>query len=222
MAVRFATEERLVDQFEQLFRVPGTERWRWLRELDTADGTVDLVAVRLIQEVASHGSLAKVPSKWAYALHRLPTNEPFTPDHLAALANISRSSARSVLGSFCAAGFCESVSRTSWVKVGQPTPIAKRIVTVEAKLRDWRRALYQATQHTNYASQSWVVLDHAYLSFARLHIDDFAFRGVGLAALSTTGDLEIVVRPADNIPRMATRFWQANAEIARRLSGPLP
>jgi hypothetical protein len=36
----------------------------------------------------------------------------------------------------------------------QPEPVAKKIVAIEAKLRDWRRALYQAAQHVAYASQA--------------------------------------------------------------------
>jgi hypothetical protein len=95
--------------------------------------------------------------------------------------------------------------------------VAQRIIAVEAKLRDWRRALYQAAQHTSYASHCWVVLDRTVLPTACKYAQQFKDRGIGLAGLSTDGQLEVVSPAGENSPRPHIRYWQANAEIARRL-----
>jgi len=95
--------------------------------------------------------------------------------------------------------------------------VADRIVAIEAKLRDWRRALYQASRYLDYADEAWVVLGGAGLSTAFLHVDDFRRRGVGLMALARDGALKIATPAQTSPPRMAGRVWHVNAEIARRL-----
>jgi hypothetical protein len=217
--MRFTTEEQLVTEFANQFARTRATRWAWIREFTTSSGIADLVGVDLVEEIPNRELLAGIPSKWAYTLHRLPTTVPFYTKDLAALANVSHSAAQSALRRFCDSGYCKRVEMTDeWIKTAEPKPVATRIVAVEAKLRDWRRALYQASQHSTYATQSWVVVDGMELHNVSFHVDDFIRRGVGLAGLSTNGHCEILVDAKENIPKMPTRFWQANAEIARRLA----
>ena len=78
-------------------------------------------------------------------------------------------------------------------------------------------ALYQAVQYASYASEAWVVLDGASLQSAAEHVDEFETRGIGLMGLTARGHSEILATPSQRAPRNSGRFWQANAEIARRL-----
>lgn len=215
--MEFETEAQLVGLLEKAYGSPAAG-WVWIREFNTATGIADLLGIGLATASTGGAALSRIPPKWAYALHCLPREEPFTSDHLAALANVTLASARSVLRIFGESGFCEQLPQSKqWIKTSQPEPVATRIVAVEAKLRDWRRALYQAAQHAAYASHSWVVLDLAALPNARRYVREFENRGVGLAGLSTEGDLEVVVDACENAPRLHSRYWYANAEIARRL-----
>jgi hypothetical protein len=216
--MEFQTEEQLVDQLQTVYGAEALN-WVWLREFATSCGVADLIGVSLAKvDVTSKASLGLVPPEWAYILCRLPSQIPFTIADLAEIANVSRSSARSILKVFSETGFCAPCSKEkAWIKAFDPAPVARRIVAVEAKLRDWRRALYQAVQHADYATQCWVVLDQAALYNAQQHEDEFEHRGVGLAGLAANGDIDVIVNAADRIPRLPYRFWQANAEIARRL-----
>jgi hypothetical protein len=219
--MEFDTEEQLVTQLTEVYGTTVDGNWVWMREFSTSCGTADLIGVSLAPrspDVAGKTSLGTVPPRWAYVLRCLPSAEPFTLQQLAELANVSTSSARMILRVFGATGFCEPAPELkAWVKTFEPTPVATKIVAIEAKLRDWRRALYQAAQHADYASQCWVVLDQAALANAQQYADEFEHRGVGLAGLSVNGEIDVVLTAADNIPRLPYRFWQANAEIARRL-----
>jgi hypothetical protein len=219
--MEFDTEEQLVTQLVEAYGTTVDGNWVWLREFSTSCGIADLVGVSVAPyppDFASRACLGAVPSRWAYALRRLPSAEPFTLNQLAELANVGISSARAILRVFGETGFCEPAPQPkAWIKTCEPTPIATQIVAVEAKLRDWRRALYQASQHADYASRCWVVLDQAALANAQQHIDEFEHRGVGLAGLARNGDLDVVIAAAENVPRLPYRFWHANAEIARRL-----
>jgi hypothetical protein len=215
--MEFETEDHLVSVLENVYGSPEAG-WVWIREFNTSNGIADLLGIGLATACTAGAALGRIPPKWAYALHCLPHEEPFTSGQLAALANVSLASARSVLRIFGESGFCEQVPQSrQWIKTSQPEPIATRIVAVEAKLRDWRRALYQAAQHAAYATHSWVVLDLAALPNARRHVHEFENRGVGLAGLSTDGEIEVVLEACENAPRLHSRYWQANAEIARRL-----
>jgi hypothetical protein len=219
--MEFDTEEQLVTQLVEAYGTTVDGNWVWMREFSTSCGIADLIGVNLAPhrpDIAAKASLGAVPPRWAYALWRLPSAEPFTLDQLAEVANVGISSARAILKVFGETGFCEPALRPkAWIKICEPAPVATKIIAIEAKLRDWRRALYQAAQHADYASQCWVVLDQATLANVQQHADEFEHRGVGLAGLSANGDIEVVLTAAEKIPRLPYRFWQANAEIARRL-----
>jgi hypothetical protein len=156
-----------------------------------------------------------------YALKILPL-DAFRLEEFAALANVTPSAARVALRSYENSGFCTyRPQQRIWVKLRDPEPVADRIIAIEAKLSDWRRALYQASRYLDYANQSWVVLDSKVLSSARLHVDEFRHRGIGLTGISSTGEFEVECPAVARVPRLIQRFWQVNAEISRHLASHL-
>jgi hypothetical protein len=94
--------------------------------------------------------------------------------------------------------------------------IANEFVAIEAKLGDWRRALYQAVQYQDFAAESWVVLCADGAEEAIFNSDAFEMRGVGLGTVDQDGILEVVCSPQHRTPRLLSRFWEANAEFAKR------
>jgi hypothetical protein len=215
----FATEQELVAAIRTTFPASA---WTWLSELKSANGVADLVAVK---SSASPGppSLNDIAQRWVYPLKCLPSHISVTATCFAQQFATSAGYAREILHSYHRAGFCEYAAGTkTWTKVRDPLPVVERIVALEVKLRDWRRALYQATRYLDYATQAWVVLDHRALAAALAHADDFVQRGIGLMGLSRAGEIEVIAHPAKRGPRMPARYWQANAEIARRLATSAP
>jgi hypothetical protein len=216
--MEFDTEAQLVNLLEKVYTFARSDGWVWIREFNTPSGIADLAGVALATPAASRSPLGRIPPQWAYTLRCLPCEEPFSLEYLASLANVTLGSARLILRAFGDSGFCvRAAEGRQWIKTRQPEPVANQIVAVEAKLRDWRRALYQAAQNAAYASHSWVVLDLTALPNASRNVDEFVRRGIGLAGLSTDGELDIVAQARENAPRRQNRYWQANAEIARRL-----
>lgn len=216
----FSTEQQLVSAFWKLFgqAASASRTWKWLREFNSPCGIADIVAVSLSRDWQRQISIAHIPARWLYPLKSLSLEQEFDAKKFALDFGVSESCAQNVLSAYVGAGYCVyRAAQRSWIKVQEPLPIVDRIVAVEAKLRDWRRALYQAVQYAAYSSEAWVVLDRRCLPSASLHIDEFEKRGVGLMGLSATGDSEIVAKPTHRPPRNHGRFWQANAEIAKRL-----
>lgn len=73
----------------------------------------------------------------------------------------------------------------------------RRVVTVEAKLKDWRRALAQARRQKHSADVAYIALDAR--SAARLapHAQQIAEGGIGVLAVHPeSGRVEILARPA--------------------------
>lgn len=68
------------------------------------------------------------------------------------------------------------------------------VVAIEAKLKDWRRGLYQAYRYRDYANQSYLALYSPYIHRARKFIGEFEKYNVGLIEVTDTG-LEIISEP---------------------------
>jgi hypothetical protein len=213
------TELDLVASIKTAFSAAGSNDWIWISELDSPNGIADLVAVKLSDQRAESQRLSRIPPRWTHALKTLPSDCEFSTDWFAQRAGASATYARSILKLYSDAGFCRSETRVNaWRKIAEPLQITEKIVAIEAKLRDWRRALYQASRYLDYSSESWVVLDAASITPALPYVDDFERRGIGLMGLSRAEQVEVFCRASARTPRSATRLWHANAEIARRLA----
>lgn len=192
----FSTEEQLISALWELFGNPASSSWTWLRELNSPCGIADLVAVSLSKDWQQQRSMADVPPRWLYPLKSLLAGREFDTREFAVRFGVSDSCAQSLLSTFVRAGYCSYLpEQRRWMKVLDPLPIADRIVAVEAKLRNWRRALYQAVQYASYAFEAWVVLDGNSLHSASIHVDEFEKRGIGLMGLTTKGYSEILAKP---------------------------
>ncbi|EKJ86152.1 hypothetical protein CLV96_3903 [Leptospira meyeri] len=73
-------------------------------------------------------------------------------------------------------------------------------IAIEAKLKNWRRALNQAYRYKWFASTSYVVLDEKRISSAELNIDLFKEMNVGLACINKKGKVSIRYKPKKEKP----------------------
>ena len=81
------------------------------------------------------------------------------------------------------------------------------IISIEAKLRDWRRALRQAYRYREFSNQSWVLMDNSRISSTIEQIELFRRSGVGLASFRTSGELYIHYEPPVSTPFSESRYW---------------
>lgn len=214
----FVTEEHLISAIRTTFVQQSSANWQWIDEFNSQSGTADLVAVALRRDWKQEASMRQVPVRWLYPLTMLSLGAATDVKSFSTRFGVSESAAHAALAAYTEANYCTyNPEQRVWIKARDPLPVAERIVAVEAKLRDWRRALYQAVQYTSYAFEVWVVLDTAFLHSALVHVDEFERRGIGLLGLSANGESELVNPAARKPPRNHERFWQANAEIVRRL-----
>lgn len=215
---RFESEHALVKLFENLVDVDIDRRTSGLvRELDCSNGIADIVLFELRDQWEESISLKDVPPRWAYWLFCLPYPEAFTTDDAGHIGGATRRQTLAFLRLLVELGFCEETDRAGfWRKAFQPKPIVENFYAIEAKLRDWKRALLQAARYREYAAQSWVLLDDSSVRPALENLPQFERLNIGLASISRKQHVIAHYLPALASPKSELRYWQANAEVARR------
>ncbi len=91
---------------------------------------------------------------------------------------------------------------------------AETVIAVEAKLKDWKRALHQAYRNTCFAHRSFVLLPKAVALTAGSYIGEFEKRGVGLCYVDEVG----MVVLHDSAPIVPLEPW-LSSEARLRLDG---
>ena len=190
-----------------------------IAEFDCNHGIADLVLYKLRPRWELADGLQYLSPRWAAALYALPYRRGFTDEWFAECNLVTRRRALRALNEYANAGYCEQMKiKGRWIKVRQPQRIVSEINAIEAKLRDWQRALIQAARYRAFAHRSWVLLDEATIKPAIARLDRFKDLNVGLVSLSTDGIIHHYYMPEKRTPPDAWRFWFANVLIARAVS----
>jgi hypothetical protein len=212
----FLTEYQLVDTFQNASK--SKFNLECALEVMSNNGIADIVLYSPANRRNLQGDLSLINPRLAYALHVLPMNKLFSVSDFAKLIISSTKTAQDALYSFMAAGFCEySASDKKWIKTLEPQKIANELYAVEAKLKDWKKALKQAYRYLDYADQAWVLIDEKHVTPAIKNLDEFKRLKVGLASISTQGEIKKIFSPENTKARFETSVWAANTHIAKHI-----
>lgn len=213
---RFESEAALVQAAKLGFAPSLGDVYGLTDEFDCNDGIADLVLYRRRRDWILSEGLQLLSPRWAAALYALPYRRGFSAEWFGEVNLVTRRRAIQVLQEYESAGFCKRLDTAgAWVKFRQPRPLVSQIYAIEAKLRDWRRALSQAARYRAFAHQAWVLLDGASIKPAVANLDRFVGLNVGLASISTDGKFHHYHTPQKRSPSDPWRFWFANVLIAR-------
>lgn len=86
-------------------------------------------------------------------------------------------------------------------------------IAIEAKLKNWRRALTQAFRYKWFADKSFVVLDSKHFKPALNNIGEFKKLNVGLAEIAKEGQLVIHYKPQKEAPINPTMWILLNETL---------
>lgn len=106
-----------------------------------------------------------------------------------------------------------------WASTYQFRSVAKRLITIEAKLRDWRRGFAQATRHSAGADAAWLAVDATAKDAAMRGRHWFEAGGIGLATVSLGGQVEAVLTPTRTRQYVGRRELLAERAVDVLLSG---
>lgn len=79
-------------------------------------------------------------------------------------------------------------------------PVTSSSIAIEAKLKNWKRALDQAFRYQWFADKVYVILDAAHINPALKNIHEFKRLNVGLAAIDIHEKLQFHFKPARKAP----------------------
>jgi hypothetical protein len=178
-------------------------------EVQSAAGVPDVIATVLDRDViegrAGIGFVTEAASMAALLAlsDALAARRALDARQVALAAGVTAAYVRSrVLPGLAARGLAVMTAPGKWTAAARYRSPASRLVTIEAKLRDWRKGLGQAARHAVGADAAWLVLDAAFTRSAESRADWFRATGVGLAGLDPDGTLRTLLEPsaADVLP----------------------
>lgn len=212
----FNTEEQLVKTLISALRKSAPRNYQIALELDAGVGFADIVLYKRAPRTSQALKLlAKVPPRLAPILDFNVSKNINSCKGLTDLLGLTGSAASRLIRQLQKLEILEITSpnaKISSIKV----PPFETIISIEAKLSDWSRAIVQAYRNRQFADESWVVLDHRYYKPAAGQIDRFQRSGVGLASVDVEGNLYIHYQAPSSATNQ-TKRWNAQAALARRV-----
>jgi len=168
------TEKKLVKKLSQLFQQDG---FLAKNEVGVGYGVADLVLINSTKFNSENCQLRKNYGQYSKLLKEdyfkilslLPDqkqNKGVKIDYLLEKTNLSKSYLKyTILDSLKRKGFIKEKNKNYYFKINGWMPIAKEVIAVEAKLRDWKKGIYQANRYKSFADKVYlaVPLDAAHL-----------------------------------------------------------
>lgn len=197
-----SNEMVMTNAIQEIFSKGKFEDRLILRELDCWQGRADLV-------LASTDSLWYVPPGGSKLLSKLGTAQimavlyPKRPRNIKMIAELTGLSSATVK---------RSIQELSWAEMALEVEKGSYILhpslrlpkvefhAYEAKLHNWKRALYQAINYYGFAQYSSVIMPEKYISAALKNSYAFITNGVGLFSIGKTG-IDMHIKPRKNRPR---------------------
>lgn len=96
------------------------------------------------------------------------------------------------------------------------------ICSFELKLKNWQRALYQATRYRSFSHRVFVVMPHEATSSALVNEDAFRKANVGLISHTPCGASTMLIRPKKRKPQAAFRTIMALGMLSEQSPIDLP
>lgn len=186
-------------------------------EVDAGVGIADLILTkRAPRSTEGLRALGSVSPRLAVLLSRELSGSIKNRQALAASLGTSEGAAQRVIATLSAAGVATQTRDSLELTTVKSLPF-ERLIAVEAKISDWQRVLVQAYRNLQFADESWVVLDHAYIRPAISQLERFQVAGVGLASIDRNRGLFIHQGATARGPVSLGKRWQAQAVLASRV-----
>lgn len=183
-----------------------------LHEFNSNFGIADVVLGTFKPGVTRQAVRESVNPNWVTPLASLKRGSSLKVEQFRQTHGLSKVSAMRRLNEYMEAGFLNRVDAHTFRVTKEYKTVADLVVSVEAKLRDWRKALAQAQRYKRFSDFSFVLLDGAQSSAAIANLSSFEAQNIGLVSL-TADKLEFHFIPKKNKKKMTDYYLRIN-EVA--------
>lgn len=222
----FDTEDQLMAAFdvaiassEMWLRAPG-RRTLLMEEVEGIHGRVDRMMVSLPSALRPSKSRSDLLQRETccriiVALH---ARQPKCSGQLALDTGRSRETVRYWLSRMADADLVRQIPGDGFVLGAKSNLPECEIWCFEGKLKDWKRALYQATRYRAFAHRSFVVMPSDHTRPAERQLDRFRLARIGLLAIDDGGRLRTITKPRSKQPRSLVMFTMAQGRALARIA----
>ena len=222
----FSTEDQLMAAFDSA--LAGSELWLGLpgrrtflmEEVEGIHGRVDRMMVSLpsaLRPTKSRSELLQQETCCRIVV-ALRARQPKSVEQLALDAGRSREIVRYWLSRMADECLVRALPAGGYVLGPKSTLPECEIWCFEGKLRDWKRALYQATRYRAFAHRSFVVMPHDCIRSAERQVDRFRLARIGLLSLDDSGRFRTITKPRSQQPRSPVMFTMAKGRALARIA----
>lgn len=214
---RFDSEEQLVSAILTCTKRSRRREYRAELEVEAGVGVADLVLTkRAARSTAGLRALGNVSPRLAVLLSQEVGDAIRSWQALSGSLGTSKAATQRVIAQLSVAGVAKQ-SRESLELLTIKTLPFERLIAIEAKLSDWQRVLVQAYRNLQFADESWVVLDNAFIRPALAQLERFKVAGVGLASIDHQRGLFVHHAAMSQGPMSLGKRWQAQSVLAARV-----
>lgn len=174
-----------------------------LREVDCWQGRADLVSAKINGDYCINLEQAELLSNLtnAQVISLLHYKAPRSLKHLVQKLALTEATIRRSLSSLKKASIIE-INENEKVVLNNNFVLPKvEFNAYEAKLHNWKRAFYQATQYYGFSHYSWVIMPEKFIKPALKNRELFIENGVGLIGLNNDGKKRTYIKAHKNQPR---------------------
>lgn len=215
---QFRWERELSSSFRESVRPSLWSRrrggtWILVRESVCSEGRADLVwgrfeGSRSLGELRRHaGLLQNLTSSRILAVLQRGSGQP--EEDLLRKVGVSRPVLRKWLQALSEAGLVEKDSGDLYSLADHRRMPKVEICSFELKLKNWQRALYQATRYRSFSQRVFVVMPPCSAELACRHKHLFQKANVGLVSHDISGQSRMLVRPKTRRPHAIYRTIMA-------------
>ncbi|WP_060679466.1 hypothetical protein [Virgibacillus halodenitrificans] len=195
-------EDSLVSYYEN-YLVHSFKEEIVLREVDCWQGRADLVSAKIIGEYNINIEQAELLSKLTNAqiISLLHYKAPRSLRYIVEKLALTETTIKRAINTLKKANIIDTKDNNTYTLCNTFILPNVEFNAYEAKLHNWRRAFYQATQYFGFSHYSWVIMPEKYIKPALKNSELFTENGVGLIGLDNKGKKIVYVKANKNQPR---------------------
>lgn len=183
-----------------------------MEEFDSQCGIADLVMGTCLPLDQQAISRKAINWNWVQPIFNLTQDQEIEMDGFIHTYGISETTARVRLKEYSEAGFLKKISSGHYRVVKEYKLITDTIISIEAKLKNWKRALHQATRYKRFSNMSYVLLDRKHIRPALKNIHIFQEKNIGLLSMDNDG-YSIHYSPINKSVPQTHSFFRLNEAV---------
>lgn len=222
----FNTEDQLMEVFDSA--ITGSELWLGMPrrrtflmdEVDGIHGRVDRMMVSVPSALRPTKSRSELLQQETCCriIVSLRAKQPKSSEQLAVDTGRSHVTVRFWLARMSDEELIRALHGNQYVLGPKSALPDCEIWCFEGKLKNWKRALYQASRYRAFAHRSFVVMPETSIQPAERQIEKFKLAHVGLLSLNCKGEFRIITKPAPQQPRSLVMYTMAKGHALTRIS----